>query len=486
MEGLQRILKKHGPMLSGKLGEKLANQEGIGLETARQRLCRTGSPIRKIALGYKNNQSFVYLQEDFNSDRYWDAIKLSLEKSSKAYYALLNSCFFHSGFAKKSQLAAYGFSPVKKLTRHLLYSSIIGNLQKNGLISEFVDETLEINDKLFKQKNYNRFKAIEIAKTHVMQDFHDRMRNLNFVSYNTGKCLGEHAEFGKFQWGFTSPSYLKGLKRRIGERVLPGFIVADILIGKKVDRIDAEFFLQKIEILQQQTKARPFIPFLICSNVEERTFGQLKSRGIAIGRVSELFGPSYAKALQLLIETIADATKIINTNPDQFIELCEKISTLNDKFKNMKGDLFEFVVGYFYSREHSPLEIGKIIHPSEFQPPKEIDVFVKGFNALKVVECKAYKSPLNETEVEDWLTDHIPVVRKWISSQDDYKSKDLVFELWCTSGFESDAIRLLKKHTKSVRKYDIKYFDGSAIAKKFKRLKDNKSYDLLMRYFMPK
>ena len=76
--------------------------------------------------------------------------------------------------------------------------------------------------------------------------------------------------------------------------------------------------------------------------------------------------------------------------------------------------------------------------------------------------------------------------KKWISSQDDYKSKDLVFELWCTSGFESDAIRLLKKHTKSVRKYDIKYFDGSAIAKKFKRLKDNKSYDLLMRYFMPK
>ena len=90
MQRLQRILKKHGPMLSGRLGEKIANEEGIGLEAARQRLCRTGRPIRKITLGYKNNQSFVYLEDQFNSDKYWNAIKASLKKSSKAYYALLN------------------------------------------------------------------------------------------------------------------------------------------------------------------------------------------------------------------------------------------------------------------------------------------------------------------------------------------------------------------------------------------------------------
>ena len=484
MDGIQRILKKHGPMLSGKLVEKLVEEEIIKIETARQRLCRTRPPILKITLGYKNNQSFVYLQEHFNSDRYWNAMKLSLKNSSKAYYALLNSCFFHSGFAKKFQLAAYGFSPVKKLKRHLLYSSIIEDLQKNDLISEFDDETLEINYKLFNQNNYNRFKAIEIAKTQVMQNFHDRVRNLNFVSFGAGKCLGEHAEFGKFQWGFTSPSYLHGLKGWRGGKVLPGFIVADILIGRKVNKIDAEFFLQKIEILYHQTKTRPFIPFLICDNVEERTFRRLKSHGIAIGRVKELFGSSYAEALQLLIKTITNATEIVNTNPDQFVELCEKISTLDDKFKNMKGDMFEFVVGYFYSRDHIPLEIGKVIREPETRKPKEIDVFVKGSNMSRVVECKAYKSPLGADEVKEWLTENIPVIRKWILSQDDYKKKNLVFELWCTSGFEKDALKLLKKHTKSVKRYDIKYFDGSAIATKFKSTGDKKIYDLLMHYFI--
>ncbi len=484
MDFLQRILKKHGPMLSGRLVEKLAYKKDIKLEAARQRLCRTRPPIQKINLGYKNNQYFVYLQEHFNSDRYWDAMKLSLKNSSKAYYALLNSCFFHSGFARKSQLAAYGFSPVKKLKRHLLYSSIIEELQKNDLISEFDDETLEINYKLFKQQNnYNRFKAIEIAKTHVMQNFHDLVRNLNFVSFGTGRCLSEQAEFGKFQWGFTSPSYLHGLKGWRGGKVLSGFVVADILIGRKVNKIDAEFFLQKIEILQQQTKTRPFIPFLICDNVEESTFKRLKSRGIAIGRVSELFGTSYADALRLLIETIANATKIVSTNPDQFIELCEKISTLDDKFKNMKGDLFEFVVGYFYSRDHIPLEIGKVIREPKFRKTKEIDVFVKGSNMLRVVECKAYKSPLDAVEVKKWLKEKIQIIRRWILSQDDYKNKNLVFELWCTSGFEKDALKLLNKYANSVRKYDIKYFDGSAIAKKFKKT-DKKIYDLLMRYFI--
>jgi len=487
MQRLKHILIKHGPMLSGKLVEKLADEDGIGLEAARQRLCRAGRPILKITLGYKNNQSFVCLEEHFNSDKYWNAMKVSLKKSSKAYYALLNSCLFHSGFAKKSQLAAYGFSPVKKLTRHLLYSSIIEELQKNNLISEFDDETLEINDKLFKQnKNYNRFKAIEIAKTHIMQNFHDWVRNLNLGSYNAGKCLSEQAELGKFQWGFTSPSYLNGLKGWKGEKVLPGFIVADILIGRKVDGIDTEFFLKKIEILQKQKKTRPFIPFLICENVEESTFKQLKSRGIAIGRVSELFGTSYAEALQFLIETIANATRIVNTNPGKFVELCEKISTLDDKFKNMKGNLFEFLVGYFYSRSHTPLEIGRIIHEPEMRKSKEIDVFVKGSNMSIVVECKAHESPLNETEVKKWLTENIPVIRRWILTQDDYKEKNLVFELWSTSGFASDALKLLKDHAKSVRKYDIKYFDGSAIANKFKSTKDKKIYDLLMHYFISK
>ncbi len=487
MQDFQRILKKHGPMLSGRLGEELANKEGISLVAARQRLCRTSPPtIRKIALGFKNNQSFVYLQEHFNSSSYWNAMQRTLKKSSKAYYALLNSCVFHFGFAKKSQLAAYGFSPVKNLTRHLRYSSIIGDLQTNSLIGEFDDETFEINDKLCMQKNYRQFKAIEIAKTHIMKNFHDWVRNLNLASYKTGKYLAKLAEFGKFQWAFTSPSYLTGLKKwRSGDKTpLPGFIVADILIGQQVKEIDADFFLQKIDILQKQTNARPFIPFLICDNVEEATFKRLKSRGVAIGRVKELFGTSYAQALELLIKTVANATEIVKTNPDQFIELCDKIATLDDTFKNMKGDLFEFVVGYFYSRGSQGFEIGKVILEREKNEKREIDVFVKERDLLRVVECKAYNSPVGEEEVRKWLTRKIPVIRKWVLSQDEYKKMDLVFELWCTSDLEQDALELLKRHIRSRRRYKIKYLNQSAITKKFRSIRDKKSRDLLMRYFI--
>lgn len=484
MDSIQSILKKNGPMLSGKLGEKLSTMERINLETARQRIRRAKLPIRKLKLGYINNQSFVYLEEHFNTYKYWNAMRLSLKVASKAYYALLNSCFFHSGFAMKSQLPAYGFSPVKKLTRHYPSSLIIDELVENNLINEFDNKTFEINDKLFSQKNYNRFKGIEIAKKHIMQDFSNWVRNINLGSYDTGKHLSSLAEFGKLQWGFTSPSYINGLKKWSGGKLLPGFIVADILVGGKINRIDAEFFLQKIEIARQQKKVRPFMPFLICDNIEEKAFNRLRSRGVVIGRVTELFGNSYAKALQLLIETVADATNIVNTDPDKFVALCEKISTLDDKFGNMKGDLFEFVVGYFYSREHAPLEIGKIIKIAGTGKSAEIDVFVNGSNVLKIVECKAYKSPLGELKVKKWLTGRIPVIRKWILSQDDYMKKDLVFELWSTSGFDNKALKLLKKHTKIVKKYEIKYLDKSDITAEFKRTKDPKFINLLTNYFI--
>jgi hypothetical protein len=472
-------------MISSDLANELVKSHSINHITARKRISRSIAPINKINLGFENNQSFIFLSDQFGTEKYWKVLTKNLMLYSKAYYSFINSIIFHFGFINKSQISAYSFSPIKKLKRHLNASNIINNLQKHDIIQNVDEDIFQLNSNLFKQNNFHRFRAIEIAKNQVIIDFLHWARTMNLISYNTGECLNERAEFCKFQWGFTSPSYINGITEFKDGKIKPGFIVADILIGRKLREIDIEFFISKIATIKQQKKASAFIPFLICDNIENSAFKKVKSKGIVIGFIEELFGSTYSKTLQLLIDTITDATKVVTSDPNQFLDLIKKLSALEGKFGNIKGDMFELVVGYFYSIENKPIVISKSIKERESEKSVEIDVFVNATRQLRIVECKGLKSPLGLEYVEYWLNDRVPVIRKWILSQDDYKSKEVIFEIWSTSGFEDNALHLLQSQSNSIKpsKYKVKFFDKPAIVKKFKETKNTKLQEVLKQYY---
>lgn len=202
-----------------------------------------------------------------------------------------------------------------------------------------------------------------------------------------------------------------------------------------------------------------------------------------VGFIDKLFGTEYIELIKSLIQVVENAGAILKKNPERFLDLMKKLSKLVDgKIGNLRGDLFELAVGYFHGQFCNNLDIGKkIFYDGE---KREIDVFASYTGELRIAECKGYKNALNRSYVHEWLTKKIPVIRRWALDQEAYRKKDIIFELWCTGGFDESAIELLENHQKSSSKIKIEFFDLDKIMEKAKKLESSKFQEVLEEYYI--
>ncbi|WP_143257124.1 hypothetical protein [Alistipes onderdonkii] len=77
---------------------------------------------------------------------------------------------------------------------------------------------------------------------------------------------------------------------------------------------------------------------------------------------------------------------------------------------------------------------------------------------MVVAECKGYNKKLDDSYIDSWLSDKIPVIRNWILNQDSLKNKRICFEIWSTGGFEESALKKLQDSSVRTKKYGIEYF----------------------------
>jgi hypothetical protein len=186
------------------------------------------------------------------------------------------------------------------------------------------------------------------------------------------------------------------------------------------------------------------------------------------------------------MNTITNFNEIIKDDPDKFIELQSRLSKLEGMFRNLKGDMFEFVVAYYYSLHGKTPVVGKIINDMYSMKSKEIDVYIDSPNEIKIIECKGHKSPISYDYIKrEWLGDKIPTIRKWVLNRDDLKTKKLVFEIWSTSGFDDESKKLLEIESKKVKptKYKIEFFDWNKIREKARDTNDKKFKQTIEKYY---
>jgi len=480
MSRVSSILEKKGPLLSGELTSELVKNFLLSPEAARKQISRATEPVRKLKnVTFENNQKFLYLDAHFARNSFLDNLIEKLKSDSKAYYYFVKAIINSYGFIRLNDIPTYSCSPIKPLIGHKLAELIIKDLLLIKVLVDNGDGLLSLNQSVSFPQNYTRYKALDLAKKIVINDFYDWARKINLVSYNSGKLLNQTPEFHKFQWSFTAPSYIHGLHRGSS----PGFLVCDVIIGKKVLEEDIEYFLSKVNVINQSKKHSPFIPVLLIEGIEEKAFLKLKSAGVLLGFIDKLFGSEYLDVLRSLVGILENASAVISKNPDKYFELMEAFAKLEGKASNLRGDVFELAVGCYYSQISSYIEINKLVTDYKSSKSKEIDVYVKYPNEVRFVECKGYKYPLDKEYVSKWLTDNIPTIRNWALSQDECTHKKHVFELWSTGGFEDSARDLLENYSKSTNKYEIKFFGKNEILKIAKDSKNNNLKRILQNYF---
>jgi len=467
-------------MLSGDLAEIIAKTSTANKEAIRKRLSRAISPVRRVRGFFADNQAFFYLEEQYNKDFYFNALLEAFKKAAKRFYAITKAIEYHYGFLNVDHLPCYGFSPINKLLGHKRVNAVLEDLKNLNVISIDRDSYI-INPKLLENSipNYREYKAIETAKDFILVQFLNWARSIGITSFNTGTF---YSEFGKFQWAFTSPSYINSLTTLRNGNVAPAFIVADILIGKDASEEDVNFFVEKIKILNAQRNISRFIPILIVDSLTPGALQFLKKNGVVLGFVNKLFGYEYSDLLKALINTITNAGAILKKNPEQYLELISKLNKLVEgKTNNLRGDLFELAVGFYHSRLCQSLDIGLLINLEGIR--KEIDVFASYANEIKVAECKGYKNKVTKAEVEEWLGEKIPVIRDWILDKYVYSNKNITFEFWSTGGYEEDALEILKNASEKTKKYQIEFYGPAEIIKKAKEVRSKKFNEILKQYY---
>lgn len=480
MTYLENYIKENGPTLSGKLIDTLVSEgKSISKVAARKQLSRLKGDIIRVKGLFADGQFLFHHKEIFASERYYEGLRDALKNSGKQYYIILQALDFHYGQIKISQLPSYSISPVQNLKGHVTYNTVINKLLKLNLIhqdEEFISISALISNG---SPSANRSKGLELAKNFLLIQFNDWSRKIGLVGYNSSKF---HSTFGNYQFNFVSPSYIGSLPIINKSKIIPAFVIADILIGNTINELQVEFFINKIKTLKFRKSVAHFIPFLIVDSIDTKALNLLKSEGVVVGFVNELFGDKYKDLLNSLINLVTNAGAILKKNPEAYLDLILKLNKLVDgKTNNLRGDLFELAVGYYHGRICNTIDVGKLINHNGLQ--REIDVFGLLANKIYISECKGYNHKVNKEEIDTWLGEKIPVIRKWILDQPSISDKEIIFEFWSTGGFTSEAIELLERRKSTTKKYNIDYFDLESMIIKSKEIKSKKFTEILRDYY---
>ena len=477
MYDLKKIIEKEGPKLSSELIELIVENDKVSKDTARKRLSRLKDPISKIKGLFSDNQIFFYHKKIYKKPEFYDALIEAFELSGKKYFAIINSVQYHYGFINKDRLAAFSFSPVKNLKGHRRFDSVVGKLIELGLVYE-EESNYKLNSSICITENYQHSKSLEVVENFLLDQFNDWSRSIGLTSYDSAR---NYSEFAKFLWAYVSPSYITSLVRYNEKKIIPGFIVADILIGNRNNNEAIIFFLKKLEVLKNLNNISSFLPFLITDYLDHSTFKILKEKGVIIGLVDKMFGDGYKELINSLINSITNAGAILKNNPNEYLKLIDSINKLvTGKTNNLKGDLFELAVGYYHGQKCKVLDIGKIIYLKEKQ--REIDVLAVYDDKIIIAECKGYKNKVDKDEIEKWVSEKVSVIRQWVLSIECYAHKKIVFEHWSTGGYTDEALDYI--NCLNVKKYEIEFIDFKRMSEKSKEIESKKFKQILKEYYM--
>ena len=445
MTNIEKILHNSGPLMSSKLVSLVEKQEKVGNNTASQKVSRDIS-ILKLKGFYSSGQSFCYLEKHITEPDFFDKLLKSMEESGKKYWYCLNAIKMTGGIISQKYLECYTNYPVLALRSHIPFKEILQKFVSNNILIFNGDYYLlspRFNQSYVK---YTQYLTLEMIKEDILNNFHSFTKNTGFISFNTGQIF---AEFGKLNWAFKGLCPVSGFKTN-GKF---GFLLADILFGHSIYEKDVQFFIEKLKTIQNFKNASRILPFLIVDDLDPKALDSLKKNGIIVCFIKELFGQKYADTLKDLVGVLNNAGASLKQDPNKYLNLIDELKKYNNGLaNNIKGTLFEFVIGHFHSVEsQSSIDLG-----------------------LKI----------DKSKIEKWTSEKIPAFRNWANKQETWKNKKIEFEYWSTSGFETDAETILSRLSSTASIIKVSYYSGQDIRNKAVKMRNKKLKEAVDNFFL--
>lgn len=455
-------------------------ESGVSPEAARQRLSRLPEGVRVLyGLPFPKRARFIYLEGQFGTAQYWDALIRDIGEANPAYSAALAGVRARGGIVPRSHFDAASGSPVLQ-KRQVAAATVLDRLISVDLFSRVhvagVGECVALgrnaSGALVERASLRARLITEDVLIGTMRAWLGRM---NLASPNVTEVRGDPMpKFATFNFDICGPSYLRPMRRFRGNKVDPGFVVADVVLAHILEEEDVKPFIRKCEMLSHLRDVRPFLPILVADGFSREALRACRAQGIIATHPKTLFGQDVAQGLDDLLQTLTRAAAVAATDPGKLESLFARLGSIEGAAGNLRGALFELIVGHMVrSIEGGSIDIGEIVRDNETSQEREIDVRLVKERRATVYECKGYQpdSYVREGEISEWLTKKIPVIYKAHRQEQRFDGTDLRFEFWTCGHFDPEALVRLDEAQKRIRKYEIGWKDGAAVREYSRKMK---------------
>lgn len=475
MNRLEQLLHDRGPSLTSDIAAILS-REGKSPAAARQIVSRLPEDVRVLrGLTFPKRARFIYLDKQFGTDRYWDALYSAIEKTNPAYSAAIAAVHSRGGFVPLKDFEIVSGSPVKQkgqiscstVLERLRSVDLLGTTEING-----IGECVLLRGAEIDAVSLRRLRARLLTENVLLDAIRAWAMKMNMASPGKTRIRNETPtpQLSTCKFDLCGPCYLWPIRRFSDGKIVQGFFVADVVVGAELKVQEVAAFLRKCTLLGHLPKIGRFLPMLIADGFTPEALRECRSAGVITTRPDTLFGRDIARALGELLQTLSNSAAVAAVNPNRIEELFSSLSAIEGTAGNLRGALFELIVGHMvYAREggSGSIDIGTLVTSPKTGQRAEIDVRLVKEREVLICECKGYQpsSIVQKEEIEAWLTNRIPIINSAHRAQDRFSDSKFRFEFWTSGVFHPEAVELLQKTKTNTKKYGIGWKDGTAVRK---------------------
>jgi len=493
---IENILSRQGPCISTELAQLLQDQHGLTADAARQRISRHKNIKRLAYVTFPRNARFVYLQRDYGSTRFWDALTAALLNNTVAYGGALAALVARSGIMPLAHFSiACGAPDAQK--RHLSPATIFQRLEKSKLLQTVELPGIGSCVSLAQQQAPAPMVVAEMRARLIVEDILLKAiktwaRQLGLASYDKIALRDEGPQqprVGTFRWDLTGPCYLAPmLDWNAGQKLKPGFIACDVLLTPNVSAMHLKPFIEKCKTLRNLKSVGRCLQIFVAYEYGKDAFRLAKESGIIVATPATLFGDEVAAALVELTNFLTRAAAS-TVDPEQFDEIFRRLGKIEGAAINLRGALFEFmVVEIVRQTAHPPdMRMNEIIRNAAGKGV-EVDVLAATKTLVRFIECKGYKpgGTVPDELIRTWLDERIDHIRQFALQHPDWKRAKLQFEFWSTGVLSPEAQKMIADAQAAVRatKYKIVLKDRTGVAEMGRETNDKALQRTLNEHFL--
>lgn len=470
---VEQVLTEIGPGISTRITEKLI-AKGMKPDAARQQVSRAKGQIKRLfAFNLPKGEKFLYLDSQFNTEVYWDALARDLDATKSVYGAALHSLLARGGMVPKASFDIISGAPTKQ--KGQVSSAIVLQRMQTAHLVKLADVdgvgecvTVDCNS-YFGNPDPNTMRARLITENILLLAVKDWVRRLAMVSYNKvavrDPMSGEPPTFSTCRWDLCGPSYLRPfIKLNGGKKLKPGFVVCDASVDRRLDQSQTRYFLRKCALVSSFAKVSPYLPILLADSFTKEAFNTGRSNGIMMATPRSLFGKEVAEGLRSLLSTLKGAAAVAARHPEKIQEVFAKLGAIEGAAANLRGALFEMVVGYLVNaREGNSIDLNPKVYSDTGSA--EIDVRrIKEDIECWCYECKGHQPTeiVTEDMVKEWIK-KVNLIHSVLRQEKRFQKAKFGFEYWTCGTFSPQAIAYLENEKKNRKKITLHWRNGDDV-----------------------